>query len=132
MKRVLLLGLLPSVVDFSSSATDFPGLTEEKLKASIEAQEKSLRDLGIDMRQCMIDRGETAEAVARAALADGPYDVILIGAGVRVLPAHFTLFEKVINLVHELAPRSRICFNTNPDDTKDAVLRWIDAPPMSG
>lgn len=130
MKRALLIGLLPSVVDFSTSA--FPGLTEEKLNASMKAQEKSLRDLGIDMRPCLVDRGETAEAVARAALEAGPYDVVLIGAGVRAMPAHFALFERLINLVHELAPKSRICFNTQPDDSTEAVLRWIDAPAISG
>lgn len=121
MKRVLLLGLLPEVVDTSQ----FPGLTQEKLALSLKAQEQSLRDIGFDAGWCLLDLGETAEAVARAALAAGPYDVVLIGAGVRTMPAHFVLFERLINIVHELAPGSRICFNTRPDDTQEAVLRWI-------
>lgn len=127
MKRVLLLGLLPSVVDFTS----IPDLTEEKLDASLKAQEKSLRDLGLDARWCLVDLGETAEAAARAALDAGPWDVVLIGAGVRAIPAQFALFEKLINVVHEHAPKARICFNTRPDDTTEAVLRWIDARPIS-
>jgi hypothetical protein len=31
------------------------------------------------------------------------------------------LFEKIINLVHGLAPAARICFNTTPADTVKAV-----------
>lgn len=128
MKKVLLLGLLPSVVDVASLPDD---MTEEKLARSLEAQEKSLCDLGFDARWCLVDRGETAEAVAQAALESKSYDVILIGAGVRAIPAHFALFEKLINLVHEHAPKARICFNTHPEDTQAAVLRWIEAPSRS-
>lgn len=124
MKKVLLLGLLPSVVDFSS----FPDLTEEKLAMGLKAQEKSLCDLGFDARWCLFDRGETAGAVVQAALQATPYDVVLIGAGVRTAPAHVALFEQLINIVHEHAPQARICFNTRPDDTQQAVLRWIAAP----
>jgi hypothetical protein len=32
----------------------------------------------------------------------------------------------VLNLVHALAPNARICFNTNPGDTAEAVRRWIE------
>lgn len=61
MKKILLLGLLPSVVDLSQ----MPGLTE---------------------------------------------------------------VERLVNVVHEHAPRAKICFNTRPDDTRESVLRWIEAP----
>jgi hypothetical protein len=36
------------------------------------------------------------------------------------------LFETVINLVHALASTARICFNTTPADTAEAVRRWIE------
>jgi hypothetical protein len=36
------------------------------------------------------------------------------------------LFEKMINAVHQTAPpSSKICFNTNPGDTAEAVPRWV-------
>ncbi|MDP3278668.1 MAG: hypothetical protein Q8Q09_25990 [Deltaproteobacteria bacterium] len=124
MKRVVLIGLLPSVVDLSA----FPGLTPEKLGASLAREEQSLRDLGFDARWCLTDLGETAEAVLRATLDEKPCDVVLIGAGVRASAAHFLLFEKLVNVVHERAPQAKICFNTRPDDTREAVLRWIEAP----
>lgn len=121
MKSILLIGLQPSVVDFSS----FPGLTEEKLVSALEAQRESLKRLGFDAEWCLVDHGETAEHVARAAIEARPSEVVMIGAGIRAMPAHFALFERLINIVHEHAPKARICFNTRPDDTQEAVLRWI-------
>ena len=35
------------------------------------------------------------------------------------------LFEKIINSIHAHAPSAKICFNTNPGDTAEAVNRWI-------
>lgn len=119
-----MLGLLPRVVDFSA----FPGLTEEKLAAGLAAQEKSLCERGLDARWCLFDRGETAGEVVRAALAEKAYDVVLIGAGVRTQAALLPLFERLINLVHEGAPGAKICFNTRPDDTQEAVFRALGGP----
>ena len=124
MKRILLIGLEPTLVDFSS----MPELDAAKVARGLRAQEQGLRDLGFDAAWCLTDLGATAEAVVRAALAEKPYDVVLIGAGIRVMPAHFLLFERILNAVHEGAPRAKICFNIRPDDTQEAVLRWI-APP---
>jgi hypothetical protein len=121
MKKILMVGLLPHVVDFST----IPGLDEEKLTAGLQASEKELCDLGFDAKWCLTDRGETAEAVVRAELVAKEYDVVLIGAGVRTIPQHFALFEKLVNLVHEHAKTAKICFNTTPSDTKASVLRWI-------
>lgn len=124
MKKVLLVGLAPSVVDFSS----FPGLTEEKLAMGLKAQEQSLCDLGFDAKWCLVDRGETAATVVQAALDAKRYDVVLVGAGIRLMPAHFALFEKLINVIHAHAPQAKICFNTRPEDTQESVLRWLAAP----
>lgn len=123
-KKILMIGLEPRVVDLAS----IPGLTTEKLAASLKSEEQSLRDLGFDAHWCLTDLGETAGTVVKAALDAKQYDLILIGAGVRTIPAQFALFEKLINIVHEHAPKSKICFNTKPDDSREAVLRWIDAP----
>lgn len=120
MKKILLLGLLPEVLDYST----LPGLTAEKLSASLAAQEKELCNLGFDAKWCLVDLGDTAEAVVVSALRAAAYDVVLIGAGVRTIPERFTLFEKLINVVHEHASTAKLCFNTKPDDTTEAVLRW--------
>jgi hypothetical protein len=49
----------------------------------------------------------------------------MIGGGLRAIPQHNLLFEEVINLIHQQAPSSRICFNTGPETTVAAVLRSI-------
>lgn len=125
MKKILLIGLSPSVVDVAALP---PGMDRARLGASLAAEEASLRDIGFDAHWCLTDRGETAEAVVRAELEAHAYDLILVGAGVRVFPENFVLFEKLINVIHAHAPGAKICFNTNPRDTKEAVLRWIPAP----
>ena len=126
MNRVLLIGIEPTLVDFSS----MPDLDAAKVARGIQAQEQRLRDLGFDATWCLTDLGATAESVVRAALAAGPYEAVLIGAGIRVIPANFSLFERLLNAVHEAAPQAKICFNTRPDDTVEAVLRWIAPPAM--
>ena len=120
-KSVLLIGLDPSVVDYSK----YPGLTPEKLEAALRADEDRLREAGLDAAICFVDHGATAVDTVTAALAEKPYDVILIGAGVRCDPAEFLLFERLVNTVHEKAPTARICFNTGPTDSVDAVNRWL-------
>jgi hypothetical protein len=119
-KRVLLIGLEPSVVDY----TAFPDLDADKVRAGLAAQLAELRHLGFDAEDCLTDTGETAEAVVRAHLARGPWDCIVIGAGVRTGPPYFLLFERLVNVVHAHAPQAKICFNTRPTDTIEAVRRW--------
>ena len=122
--RVLAMGLDPGVVDFSRSL--IPGLTKESLTAAIDAERIKLEALGYRVRMLLIDTGKTAEAVVRQALEQEGYDCIMVGAGVRVAPDQFLLFEKLINVIHRhAAPSTKICFNTRPDDSAEAVQRWV-------
>lgn len=125
-KSIVIIGLDPSLIDFSSpDFAAFPGLTAEKVLEGITLAEEALKALGYDAQHCLIDFGQTAESVVTTELQKQQFDCILIGAGVRVVPSNFILFEKLINVVHQHAPNSKICFNTNPSDTLDAVQRWI-------
>jgi len=124
-KSVVIIGLDPSLIDFSSPDAAFPGLTAEKVIAGITAAEEGLKALGYDAQHCYIDFGQTAEAVVATELQKHCFDCILIGAGVRAVPSNLVLFEKLINVIHEHAPNAKICFNTNPSDTLDALRRWI-------
>lgn len=125
-KSVVIIGLDPSLIDFSSpDFSAFPGLTAEKVLAGITVAEEGLKALGYDAQHCPIDFGQTAEAVVTAELQKHRFDCILIGAGVRAVPSNLILFEKLINVIHEHAPNAKICFNTNPSDTLDALRRWI-------
>ncbi len=120
-KRVALIGWNPDVVDFSK----WPGLSAEKLIAVLEGDRNKLNELGYEARLVFIDSAETAFDTVTKALAETSYDGILIGAGVRTVAEHFIVFERLVNAVHEAAPNAKICFNTNPADTLEAVQRWI-------
>ena len=125
-KSVLIVGLDPTLIDFSDPAfAAFPGMDAARVMAGVTADQERLKAIGYDARICLTDFGETAEAVVLAQLKQKQFDCIMIGAGVRAIPTHFILFEKLINLVHEHAPHARFCFNTKPTDTAEAVRRWI-------
>ena len=123
---VLIVGVQPQLIDFSSSDyAAFPGLDAAKLQVALEADQAKLNSLGYDTQLCLTDFGETAEVVVLECLKQKRFDCVLIGAGVRTIGRHFLLFEKLINVVHEHAPQAKICFNTKPDDTAEAVHRWV-------
>ncbi len=125
-KRVLIVGLDPTLIDFSDPGfAAFPGMTAARVMAGLTADQESLRALGYETSICLTDFGETAKSVVLAQLKQKQFDCIMIGAGVRAVPTHFLLFEKLINLVHEHAPHAKFCFNTKPSDTAEAVRRWI-------
>ena len=120
-KSVLVVGFEPTLFDY----TTIPDLDAAKVMAGLKADETRLRNLGYEVELCLHDLGETAEAVVRDRLRQKQFDCIVIGAGVRTIPKYFILFEKLINVVHEHAPRAKLCFNTKPSDTAEAVQRWI-------
>lgn len=120
-KRVLAIGIDPSFADLS----EFPHLTVEIVRAYLEQQLQRLREHGHEVDACLIDLGETATQEVARMLNAQHYDCIVIGAGLREPAELLPLFEKVINLVHQLAPDGRIAFNTTPADTAEAALRWL-------
>lgn len=122
-KSVLLIGLAPHVVDFSK----VPGLDEAKLTAGIQAGLEQIIAAGFDASWCLTeDKWESVEPQVSASLAAKRYDAIMIGAGIRTIPDHFLLFERLINLIHAAAPGAKLCFNTSPDTTLAALRRWVE------
>ena len=122
-KSVLAIGLDPTFADL----TAYPGLTPELVRSYIDAQIEKLHLAGYAAVSCLIDSGDTAEVVAARALNSKSFDCVVIGAGLRQPASQLLLFEKIINLVHALAPKANISFNTTPADTVEAVQRWIRA-----
>lgn len=120
-KSVLVIGFEPTLLDYTS----IPDLDAAKVMAGLKADETRLQNLGYEVELCLHDLGETAETVVRDRLRQKQFDCIVIGAGLRTIPKYFILFEKLINVVHEHAPRAKLCFNTKPSDTAEAVQRWI-------
>lgn len=123
-KSVLVIGLDPALIDFSKPGYA-PGMDATKVLAGLKSSEDEMTRLGYSVQMCFTDFGETAEVVVQSQLKEKQFDCILIGAGVRTNPSNFILFEKLINVVHEHAPQAKICFNTIPSDTSEAVKRWL-------
>ena len=124
--RVLLVGLEPSIVDFSDPAfAAHPGMTAETIQAGIDHDIARLREQGYDADFCGTDYGATASDLLRSRLAAKPYDCIVIGAGIRLFAKNTALLEQLVNIVHAEAPHAKLAFNTNPADTAEAVQRWF-------
>jgi len=49
----------------------------------------------------------------------------VIGAGTRNPPPSLGLFETALNAVHWHALGARIAFNTRPEDSDVAAVRWV-------
>jgi hypothetical protein len=118
--NVLALGLDPRFVDLSQ----MPGMTPALVQSYLDAQLERVRELGYYVESCLVDLGETAEQVTTLHLESRTFDCVLFGASLRA-PAQLLLFEKLVNLVHARAPLAKLCFNTNPADSAEAVQRWV-------
>jgi hypothetical protein len=124
IKKILFLGIDPKLIDVNLANTT--GWDANQVKAVAQEANNKLTELGFEVQNCLVDLGDTAESVISDRLSRENFDCIMIGAGVRILPQHTVLFEKIINAVHQKAPpSSKISFNTNPGDSVDAVLRWV-------
>ena len=124
MKKVLIIGIDPKLIDVNFATTT--GWDANRVKEVAQEANNKLMELGYEVQNCLVDLRETAESVVSDALTRENFECIMIGAGVRIPPQHTVLFEKIINAVHQKAPpSSKICFNTNPGDSAEAVLRWV-------
>ena len=124
-KSVLLVGIDPVMIDFSSPDFAPYNLSADRVMSALLADNERLRGLGYDADLCLTDLGATAERVVEDKVRAKAYDCVMIGAGIRVIPGSFQLFENLINVVHANAPRAKLCFNTKPSDTAEAVMRWV-------
>ena len=120
MPVVLALGLDPEFVDPNAMG----GFTTEVVRAFIDSQFERIRVLGYEGESCLVDLGDTAENVLTQQLRKRTFDCVMIGAGLRN-PEFLRLFEKLLNVVHALAPGAKICFNSSPADSAEAVRRWV-------
>ncbi len=118
---VLLIGWHPDVTDYSK----WPELTKEKLNMALDEARHTLISEGYEARWCFINSVETARETVSEELMKEEYNCVLIGAGVRLDPEAFLIFEELINVIHDFAPSCKICFNTNLSDIAESVKRWV-------
>jgi hypothetical protein len=119
---VLSVGLHPSAIDYGR----YPGLDEATMTARIDAGDAALRAAGFDFVPCRVPATpDDAEAVVRDCAKSRAFGVVMIGAGVRMTPEHTELFERLVNVINEVAPGISFCFNTSPESTIEALRRWV-------
>jgi hypothetical protein len=114
--RVLVIGLDPARL------TDWD---PEPVLAAIARGEARFRELGIDADMCLVAPDDNPEATVVEALTGQNYACVVVGGGIRKYEPLLDLFEKVVNLVRLHAPGAAIAFNSTPEDTPDAALRWL-------
>jgi hypothetical protein len=125
-KKVLPIGIDPKLIDPNLSTAT--GWDANRVRAAAQDANKRLVELGYELQSCLLDPRGTDESVVSDTLSREKFDCIMVGAGVRVLSQNTILFEKIMNTIHQKAPpSSKICFNTNPADTVEAILRWVNS-----
>jgi hypothetical protein len=125
--RILSIGIHPRSLDYSSLPD---GVDEAALSDRIERGNTALRKAGFDVVHCLVDTSqETAAQLVWDALDSASFGLVMIGGGIRMIPEHTELLERIVNVVLEASPGIRFCFNTAPDNTVDALRRWITPRP---
>lgn len=118
---VLVIGLDPRSIDYGRH----PEIDEATLVARVEAGRAVLREAGFNAVSCQVPTDpDEAAAQLRERVAGGRFRVAMIGGGIRMLPEHTLLFERIVNVLNETCPGIVFCFNTSPETTVDALRRW--------
>jgi hypothetical protein len=123
-KSVLVIGEDPQYLDFSAPYMP-PGVSAQKIMAGLDVARDRLVNAGHEVQFVLTKDEHTVEAQVSEVLKDKTYDVIVIGAGLRLLPPMLAQFERLINVLHQKAPTSKIAFNTSPADSHAAASRWL-------
>ena len=123
-KSVLIIGEDPQYIDFSAPKGP-RGMTAETILAGLDGARDRLVSAGHEVRLVLTKDEQTVEAQVSEALKGKSYDVIVVGAGLRILPPLAAQFELLMNLLHRQAPTAKLAFNSTPDDSDIAALRWL-------
>ncbi|MBY5454390.1 MULTISPECIES: hypothetical protein [Rhizobium] len=116
--RILIVGLDPHKIEFGSER----GLSAEGVSATGRATNDKLEGLGHSVETWLIGP-DANEKPLLDLLSRCDFDVILVAAGLRGLPEHTLLFERIMNVIHRNARSATLCFNSKPDNALEAILR---------
>jgi hypothetical protein len=123
--HILAIGIHPE--EFTPEELAPFNLTVEKLAAQIERSWAAIEAEGIVGEVLGVTKDpDEAEAALRTRFAERPFGAALVGSGVRLLPEHTVLFERIINVLIDLQPDIRLSFNTGPETMLDAIRRRRD------
>jgi hypothetical protein len=113
----LVIGIDPAAI---------PGLDADAIEAALARGQARFAELGITADTCTFALDANAEGVIVEALTRADYECVVIGGGIRKPEQLLEVFEKVVNLVRLHVPGAAIAFNTSPEDSADAAIRWLN------
>ncbi|MFF8287521.1 hypothetical protein ACF06W_33065 [Streptomyces albus] len=116
MSSALVVGYDPQAI---------PGVDGEALRAALDAELARFGEHGIDADVALVVFDASAESTLVAALARQPWDVVVVGGGLRKSEELLPFFERIMNLIHRHAPQASIAFNTGIGDSVEAAQRWL-------
>ncbi|MEV2214708.1 hypothetical protein AB0H86_25185 [Streptomyces sp. NPDC050997] len=116
MPSVLILGVDPRTV---------PGIDADAILTTLDRELTRFAEHDIDATLTMITLDGSAEPTMITALSERPWDVVVIGGGIRKPEPLLPLFEQTVNLIRRHAPKAAIAFNTNGGDSFEAGMRWL-------
>ncbi|MFF1880150.1 hypothetical protein ACFVVC_01610 [Pseudarthrobacter sp. NPDC058196] len=102
-------------------------MTVAQLAAQMERGWAAIQEQGVAGKMVGISKDpDEVEAELRNQLAERSYGIALIGGGVRLLPENTVLLERIVNVLIDIDPKIRLSFNTGPENTLEAVGRWLN------
>lgn len=123
-KSVLIVGEDPDRIDFGAPGAP-PNMSAQKVMDGLNGSRDRLIAAGHDTDILLTRDTATVDDQIAEALSGGEYTVIVIGSGLRAVSAMAEEFEKVMNALHCQAPSAHLAFNSAPDDSDVAALRWL-------
>ncbi|MCE4941692.1 hypothetical protein LVX13_00865 [Streptomyces albulus] len=102
-----------------------PGVDGDALRGALDAELARFGAHGIDASMTLIAFDASAEPALVESLTKQPWDVVVVGGGIRKTEQLLPLFEQIVNLIRRHAPQAAIAFNTGGGDSVEAAQRWL-------
>ena len=116
MSSVLVVGYDPQAI---------PGIDAEALRADLDKELARFGEHGVEAAMTLVVFDESAEPMLISSLTERPWDVVVVGGGIRKAEQLLPLFEQIVNLIRRHAPQAAIAFNTSGGDSVEAAERWL-------
>ncbi|MFD8425248.1 hypothetical protein [Streptomyces sp. NPDC059466] len=116
---------MPSALVVGYDPQAIPGVDGRALRAALDAELARFGEQGIEAAMTLVTFDASAKSALTASLAGHPWDVVVVGGGIRKAEQLLPLFEEIVNLIRRHAPQAAIAFNTNGADSVEAAQRWL-------
>lgn len=122
MQTILIIGADPVI--FTDDQLP-PGMTRDMIRDGLIKSRDHLRAKGHAAEILWTTSADQIAGELEAAVQGRRYDVMVVGAGLRVLPFMAMHFEHLMNAILRFAPGVRLAFNSKPDDSAAAAERAL-------